>query len=26
LVGEYQPTMFKFGGFVAGKKPADHAL
>jgi hypothetical protein len=26
LVGEFQPTMFKFGGFVAGKKPADHAL
>jgi type 1 glutamine amidotransferase len=26
VVGEYQPTMFKFKGYVPGKKPADHAL
>ena len=26
LVGEYQPTMFKFKGYVPGKKPSDHAL
>lgn len=25
LVGEYNPTMFSFGGFIKGKKPADYA-
>jgi hypothetical protein len=26
LVGEYQPSNFKFGGFKPGVKPAEHAL
>jgi type 1 glutamine amidotransferase len=26
LVGEYQPSNFKFNGFKAGVKPEDHAL
>ncbi len=25
LVGEFKPTMFGFGGFVRGVRPADHA-
>jgi len=25
IVGEYKPTMFSFGGYVKGIKPADHA-
>lgn len=25
LVGEYKPTMFSFGGYVKGTKPADYA-
>ncbi len=26
VVGEYKPTMYGFGGFKKGVKPADHAL
>lgn len=26
LVGDYQPSNFKFGGFKSGVKPEDHAL
>lgn len=26
IVGKYNPTMFGFGGFQPGKKPADYAL
>jgi len=26
LVGEYKPSPFKFGGFVKGLKPSDHAM
>ena len=26
LVGEYKPTMYGFGGFKKGVKPADHKL
>jgi hypothetical protein len=26
LVGKFEPTKFGFGGFLKGKKPADHAL
>jgi hypothetical protein len=25
IVGEYQPTRFKFDGYVRGKTPADYA-
>ena len=25
LVGDYQPTAFKFGGYIKGRKPADYA-
>lgn len=25
IVGKYEPTMFKFGGYTKGKKPADYA-
>jgi hypothetical protein len=26
IVGEFQPTMYGFGGFRKGVKPSDHAL
>ncbi len=25
IVGKYEPTMFRFGGYTKGKKPADYA-
>ena len=25
IVGQFQPTMFKFGGYTKGRKPADYA-